>query len=508
MTHRYERGLLVVVLMLAFAPGGLGQIPYPTELHVNAEFGDDTGAGTLSDPLASINEALQRTNDTNSPGLTVIDTIFVHASAVPVAPDSFGVAGSTLGKESFGWLENPSDPVRPPFPIRMQDSVSIIGVAVAGNKPRVVIDEVGMNAAYTDWFGGPFMPDDEPGTVSDFRCIFSGASNCTLKGFDIDGSLLLEPDNSWWPGVYVTAAVGFTIDDCDIFGWHDGICVAAAHGVTTRATVSECLVRDAWPFSNLASTPLIDETNFGHATMWVVGKGTMRVHAINTIFRQAHDGIELATQVTGSIGFTATNCRFEDTENGLEIVGGGSVTYSVNQCVFVNCHNKPPPFLGGTAYDIGSTGAIVERGDTTTTGTIRGCDFRNPAYGIVTSGEGPATDLGTSSSPGLNNFCIDFSLFDPGEDPYRVMLYNRKPNDVLAVGNWWLRGNQGAALSNGHLFGSASGTGLNEPPPGPLAGEFEPGGEPWLRNYSIANGVIEFGSFDPGTAPDCTIPPP
>lgn len=61
---------------------------------------------------------------------------------------------------------------------------------------------------------------------------------------------------------------------------------------------------------------------------------------------------------------------------------------------------------------------------------------------------------------------------------------------------------------NGHLFGDVDGTDLNEPPPGPLAGEFDPGGEPWLRNYSIANGMIEFGSFDPGTAPDCTIPPP
>ncbi len=246
--------------------------------------------------------------------------------------------------------------------------------------------------------------------------------------------------------------------------------------------------------------------------MWVVGRGSLRVWATGTTFRKAHDGVELAPGVNGDIRFVASLCRFEDTENGVEAVGDGVAAYSLDQCDFIGCHNKVGQ--GGVDFTGGSTGGVVERGNISTIGTIRRCDFRNCAFGIENGGFGSPLDLGTTTSPGLNNFCIDYSLFNQNPqddlDPYRVMLHNRKAGATLnAVGNWWLRNNQGAN-SNGHLLLGPIVGSVNEPPPAFLEGEFmDDNVTPWDRNFSVSNGAtINFGTIPPpGSAPDCSVPP-
>lgn len=145
-----------VLAMLCETLVGQTQLPYPSTLHVNPETGSDSPLtpGTLAQPLASVNEALQRAHDANG-GAIVIDTIKVYASTVPVAPSGFGVAAmpgvpGTEGKEAFGWKSSPTDPDEKPFPIRMQAGVSIIGVSAAAVRPRILIDEKGEGLPYTN----------------------------------------------------------------------------------------------------------------------------------------------------------------------------------------------------------------------------------------------------------------------------------------------------------------------------------------------------------------------
>jgi hypothetical protein len=265
-------------------------------------------------------------------------------------------------------------------------------------------------------------------------------------------------------------------------------------------------------------------------------------------FAACHDGIELAASTIGAtIGFTMSDCWFVaanweqlmiGVENGLEIVGTGSIAYSVDNCKFLACFNIPGqggtwlPGLAPPGQPPGqSTGGIVDRSAGGTSGIVRACDFRNFAWGILTS-ENTPLDMGNGGDLGLNNFCLDYTdfpvdLMGNATNPFRVALMDNSNIAVQAEGNHWLRNNQHANGTGFMTITGDSGAMVNLPnmtgiggtaampgPPGPLWHEFPTGSAiPFDRNYSIFRkpsmgiGQIVFGSFDPGAGPDCSADP-
>jgi hypothetical protein len=502
----------VALAMCIVTSSGSAQVG-PLTLWVDADSGNDSvTSGSESLPYATVNYALQQTWTKLAAGITV-SAVKVQHSDIPIAPLGFGSTGQE-GLESFGWVEVPgTTPPRSPFPIRMIAGVDLIGVpnSTTAAKPHIVIDEIGEGTAYLDWTVIP-PPGAAPGTVADFWSVVRGATGAKLQGFELDGSGLIDRDfaHSNWPGVFATRAPGFQIDSCNIHGFHDQVCLFTPLYSRMHATITETVLADAWPFSDIQDTLAIDESDQGHANLWIIGDGTFNVALVDVALSNAHDGVEVGTQTSGSTFLTLMDCRFDRTENGLEIVGSGYAEITIGDSKFLRNYNRVDD--GGTPFAGGSTGAILFRGQIETITSVRSCAFRSCAYGIL----GPLTpesqvDLGTSESHGLNNFCLDYALFmDNSKNPFRVSLYHRYAGVLPAAGNFWIHDNQGANGA-GHLTAGTVTGSVNDPPPGPQVGEFidQSLGLKWARNYSLGSASsIDFGTAAPaGPTPDCSVDP-
>lgn len=509
--------VVAVLLALLGAPSVAAQA-FPTTLHVNADTGSDfpPNDGSAALPFKTLNKALQVAYDTNPQGggVVIINKIKVYWSSTPIAPENFG------GCESFGWTENPLIS-RPPLPIRMQPGVDIIGIRnrVTQARPVITINELagslttgcgtGAGGPYTNW------------PVGEERAMVNGASGAVLSDFVIDGSKLISSASgaSNWPGVRARNVINFQLIECEVFEWHDQVFLHADAPFTNRATIRDCNLHHAWPLVG----------QLGHAALWLVGNGTHETTIIGTTFDTCHDGLEIAGEAGTLVTLTMSGCTFSHLENGLEIVGdSGVINTNIDNACFIENYSKGTG-NGGTV-DTTSLGSILVRRPNipllmaqTNNLFVRDCDFRNNGYGIVFNTAG-GFDLGTDANPGNNNFCIDFSLFPAGQDPYRVQLYDKLPNVTgLAAKNFWIRDNQGANGSGhitiGTLTAGIGGVNLwsidpftmqpiSPPaPPGPKWGVAAPG--PFPRNYSMEEtSTIDFGLAAPaGLPPDCTAPP-
>jgi len=492
-------------VLAVLASDSIAQLPFPNTLYVNAETGDDSGPGSATNPYQTLNKALQQAYDINPSGATVINKIKVYFSEHPIAPVGYGgqVGGVEAGHEAEGWVAV-GEPPRKPFPIRMLAGVDIIGVPERTTQalPIITIDELGAAGGPADYL------DMQPGEPS---CVVRRAANAALKTFDIDGSrrLLSVVNESRWPGILAIGVSDFTVQDCDVRAWQDGVCLEAKEGQTLSALIDGCTLRDSF---------LITPVQYGHAGLWMIGDGTLTVDITDSTITNCHDAVEMGMEVGTVSTFSMSGSFVHDNENGLEVVGdGGSMNLTLLSTKFCRNYSKGLP-LGGIATTT-STGALLfgrstpQPGPITVTASIRSCDFSDNGW-VVPWNQMGSLDLGTDTSPGLNNFCIDYASFLPNMEPFRVQLYQVFGGPVTASGNYWVRSNQGANASGqitGTVVAGQNGVNLiNGLPPGPLVGEIDPATSlPYLRNFSIGPfNSIDFGSVPaPGTPPDClTVP--
>jgi len=400
----------------------------------------------------------------------------VHASSEPIAPLGFG------GQEATGWIGD--DEIgcssRKPFPIRMVDGVDLIGVPDAGGAmPKILIDDVA---------AALFDPDEN--FTSSATCnadllhaVVIAASDAVLKGFVIDGSTMTrktlvpdlddpgDTDDYRWPGVLADNVLDFTMIDCEVRAWHDQVCIDPL-GAANSASVSIMggSYDDAWPVA----------TDEGHAALWIRGPGSSNVLIDGATFSGSHDAIEFAGESGDVINLWLWNCTFVDNENGVEGVGMGDASVEIDNCLFERNFQKGLQ-NNGTQSTKG-TAAVAFRSEFVDC-TIRNSVFRNNTKAILwSSGRADSVlNLGEEGNEGNNSFCLDFCLFPFGNIPdptYQVCLKQTNPpppsgpvanpNPILAVGNYWLPGNQGAGLDRLLLVGTIGGAAnANDPQPTP-----------------------------------------
>lgn len=264
---------------------------------------------------------------------------------------------------------------------------------------------------------------------------------------------------------------------------------------------------------------------------------------LNFALQEAWDSLQesqtpdiVAIYVQFSTTPIAPTAPFGGNENGLEIVGnGGTISVFATDCKFLDSF----PWLPASA----STAAVADRSfdPLSLTVVLRNCDFRDNAYGVLWSNSNPSSvlDLGTASEHGRNNFCLDFAPWEknpvpappeyPSFDPFRVCVFHRSTvlSPVSAVGNWWVRDNQGANALGHLLVGTVPSvthpdrnvsaihpfTGapiVPASPPGPQWGAITPFGRIYSIRADDPSGQIDFGetsSAPAGLPPDCGSAP-
>ncbi len=338
------------------------------------------------------------------------------------------------------------------------------------------------------------------------------ATNVTLFGFTLSGEkFTLSRAIQKLSAVYVKEVSNASIDECDIIDFHDGVFFYAglSSDSLTQLSVSGSVRNSHLEnfFPTVAVAP--DFQNKGHAAVWLKGPGILDVDIISCDFEECHDAIQTGGEISSGFSTEANldviGGTFVDIENGIEVVGEGSLTFTATGTTFLRCKNLP----SGIDPNFSSTAAMVLRGMNALNGMVRGCTFENNAYSILWNlmPTAPSTlNLGTSLDHGLNVFKpFDFNI-PLSEDTYRVHVVQKSiaglPTRISAWGNTWIPGNQGAdaagcLTSASILIGPTNLPNLlvNDGPPGPFAGEFESIGVPWSRNYSIldAGGELDVG---------------
>ena len=365
---------------------------------------------------------------------------------------------------------------------------------------------------------GPYSdPGDwEPGIP---KVYVSMARNMEIRGFLLSGDdYTLNRANHSLLAIHARDVDNVVIDDCEVFNFHDGICFEARQRFdhtlgliqeTVSGEVKNSLLHDFFP---VAADPL-DPQNKGHAAIWVVREGEQVVDVVAVEIYEAHDALEIEGVQFDSFATAAildvSGCNIHDLENAVEVVGKGSLTFSVLGSQFRRCINQP----GGIPVSSKSQAAIAVRSMDQVVGTVRDSVFEDNGYGVLFGMEPSAEsfiDLGRECDPGGNTF-LPFN-FDPppATEDYRVHVFLQSPDspaafdpEIRCYGNTWIPGQQLADPVTGEMLFVATVLGpenvpnlpTGDGPPGPQVGEFQSPGVPWNRNYSIrtANGFIQFG---------------
>ncbi len=445
--------MLAVLLVCVATPTELAaQATTLNIIYVNAETGDDAHAGTARYPVQTLNEALARADALVNPpaGLPQSAKIKVFASSVPIAPVGFG------GHEAEGWWEQGSQA----FPIRMIDGVDILGIPdpATTDLPRIEIVEPSVAGAYSYALGE--------------QAFVRGASNCTLSRFVIDGTDLEDARGVY--GVVATDVLNFDIEYCDILEQHDGVRYFASAGMTCSGALTGCTLTDFYPIAWSGPGGPKEE---GHAGLWLEGGdgGSVSVTVTGSKFLRSHDAIEIAGPVPGSqfeANLTVIDCDINDNENGIEIVGRGTLETYVSDGRFIDNYNGRPGLNGATASSapISCFAAL----GMTVKACLRDCRFENFSVGVLfkpfDNSMDSCLDMGRDAfdpvcctgdipgdSPGNNEFVLE-NDWDPLVKPFKVAVWNQfepngVPNDrfIRASQNTWLLGDQGSDPITGCL---------------------------------------------------------
>lgn len=495
---------------------------------VNPETGDDAGPGTSRQPYKTVNHALGVAHVLKhpAPGGTIANPIIIYiwSTATPIAPRHFGGSEDTnlATPNPDGWQAGTNA-----FPLRMVDGVDLVGIPEAnGVKPRITIVESGI---------GPSL--SFPWGATSPRALIYGNDDCVLKNLDVDGTPMKE--KSFLYGIVATDCDGFDVEDCLVKDQHDGIRYFASTGEICTGTVSGSMLSHFYPVEddNSATAP----TTEGHAGLWLEGGdfGTVEVTVMDCDFEQSHDGVEVAgpplepgTTVSNfSATLTVVSSRFRDNENGIEVVGNGTLEVVVSGCQFVDNFNNRPTETNGDAIVLATPledyiSCIAIRG-MLVRGCVRDCLFQNFGVGVSfgphPSSQGSCLDLGRSigmlpcctgdvplDSPGGNTFLLPLNPpWDPNVMPVKGAVLNgwNPPVPgrlVTAYKNTWIANNQGADAM-GCLLPVPSAV-LGPVPSTPAAGQTLPGvpahysaGANADRNYAVfsSNTGIDFGEDCP-----------
>lgn len=402
---------------------------------------------------------------------------------MPIAPATNG------GKEAVGWQKWDHPGVNKPFPIRMIEKVNIIGVARAGVKPVVMINETPANP--------PSEPGFPPFSASAWqsgfpKALFIARSNTVLKGLRIDGTLFLQSKLDLEPCcVFAEDVTNVTIENCEMVDWHDGVTFKANAGFTTTGTITGGTCSGFFPVDEFG-------TDKGHSAVWLLGGGTVNVDVSGATFQANHDAIEIAGANTTAT-LDVTECTFTGNENGLEVVGTGPLAFTAFGSDFESNINLPH----GIDPNVTGVGGLVIRG-MNVNGVVRDCIFKDNGYSInwgPTEFGNSDLDLGQDNSGGAghNQFLPHDSalMADPTND-VRVHVFNNAlgaaSSLICAARNTWIPLDLGA---------DSAGCLLNPPPGLPKAGPVPASGIPpgpdstsvGNRNYAIrlSIGKIDFG---------------
>jgi hypothetical protein len=515
MSLRVLRYAAILAPFMLVGETAVGQAPSVSTLYVNAEQGDDTNSGSQLLPFLTLNKALEAAwvlkQPVGNPPTIAFVEIKVVRTDTPIAPLGWG------GEEWFGWqtpAEMTAGTTHKAFPLRMVKGVDVIGVTRNGQKPRILIDE-------TITTGGGAYPATnwEAGLPKSYVWM---ASNVELRGFLLSGDNYVESRATHsLKAVYARNVTNAIVDSCEIWNFHDGVFFDAEVLFDAQSqqweqemctgSIRHSVLHDFFP---VAANPS-DAQDKGHAAVWLVGPGVTDVDLIDVEIIESHDALEVAgvSHATSGLTTTATvditDCDLHDVENGAEVVGVGTLTFSINETGFTRCKNIDS--LGTPASS--SVAGLALRGMSDVHGIVRDSRFENNAYSILwglTPTAPSLLDMGTSSDLGHNVFLpFDFNVA-LAEDVYRVHLFqksNAGVNSLIsAVGNTWIPGQQGAHATTGCMainlwqgIENLPNSGVNDGPPGPFAGQFQSPGVPWKRNFSVLNtaGWIDFGSTCP-----------